>query len=157
MKTTSKDGVVSVVEQTAVVIPDLTVKDLLSAIPYVARPYLRVFFLPLATASTVTSVRPSVHLPTCTLLLHELRVRRVPNIFIQRLGLCASGCHLQNDTLCRKLHLAGKHLASAPGLVHRCMGLALGPLQFRGWTGRDRSVGYRPRMWTPSLFRVQDH
>lgn len=34
MKTTTKDGFVTV-EQTPVVIPDLTVKDLLSAIPYV--------------------------------------------------------------------------------------------------------------------------
>jgi omega-6 fatty acid desaturase (delta-12 desaturase) len=38
MKTsTTKDGVTSVVGQTPVVIPDLTVKDLLSAIPYVQR------------------------------------------------------------------------------------------------------------------------
>ena len=34
MKTTTKDGFVTV-EQTPVIIPDLTVKDLLSAIPYV--------------------------------------------------------------------------------------------------------------------------
>lgn len=33
MKTLSKDGVTTVVDQAQVVIPDLTVKDLLSAIP----------------------------------------------------------------------------------------------------------------------------
>ena len=38
MKTTTKDGFVTV-EQTPVVIPDLTVKDLLSAIPYVFGTY----------------------------------------------------------------------------------------------------------------------
>jgi hypothetical protein len=35
MKTVCKDGVTSVVEQNEVIIPDLTVKDLLSAIPLV--------------------------------------------------------------------------------------------------------------------------
>lgn len=36
MKTATKDGVTSVVAQNEVVIPDLTIKDLLSAIPLVA-------------------------------------------------------------------------------------------------------------------------
>jgi hypothetical protein len=35
MKTVSKDGVTSVVAQNEVIIPDLTVKDLLSAVPFV--------------------------------------------------------------------------------------------------------------------------
>jgi omega-6 fatty acid desaturase (delta-12 desaturase) len=35
MKTVTKDGVTSVVAQNEVVIPDLTIKDLLSAIPSV--------------------------------------------------------------------------------------------------------------------------
>jgi omega-6 fatty acid desaturase (delta-12 desaturase) len=36
MKTVTKDGVTSVVAQNEVIIPDLTIKDLLSAIPSVA-------------------------------------------------------------------------------------------------------------------------
>jgi omega-6 fatty acid desaturase (delta-12 desaturase) len=39
MKTVTKDGVTSVVAQNEVIIPDLTIKDLLSAIP-LALPYL---------------------------------------------------------------------------------------------------------------------
>jgi omega-6 fatty acid desaturase (delta-12 desaturase) len=35
MKTVTKDGVTSVVAQNEVIIPDLTIKDLLSAIPSV--------------------------------------------------------------------------------------------------------------------------
>jgi omega-6 fatty acid desaturase (delta-12 desaturase) len=42
MKTVTKDGVTSVVAQNEVVIPDLTIKDLLSAIPSVALPSLHV-------------------------------------------------------------------------------------------------------------------
>jgi hypothetical protein len=36
MKTVTKDGVTTVVAQNEVIIPDLTIKDLLSAIPLVA-------------------------------------------------------------------------------------------------------------------------
>ena len=36
MKTITKDGVTTVVAQNEVIIPDLTIKDLLSAIPLVA-------------------------------------------------------------------------------------------------------------------------
>jgi omega-6 fatty acid desaturase (delta-12 desaturase) len=39
MKTVTKDGVTSVVAQNEVIIPDLTIKDLLSAIPSVAPPF----------------------------------------------------------------------------------------------------------------------
>jgi omega-6 fatty acid desaturase (delta-12 desaturase) len=42
MKTATKDGVTSVVAQNEVVIPDLTIKDLLSAIPSVALTSLHV-------------------------------------------------------------------------------------------------------------------
>jgi len=42
MKTVTKGGVTSVVAQKEVIIPDLTIKDLLSAIPSVARPSLHV-------------------------------------------------------------------------------------------------------------------
>jgi hypothetical protein len=41
MKTVTKDGVTSVAAQNEVVIPELTIKDLLSAIPSVALPSLR--------------------------------------------------------------------------------------------------------------------
>ena len=40
MKTVTKDGVTSVVAQNEVIIPDLSVKDLLSAIPSVVLPFL---------------------------------------------------------------------------------------------------------------------
>jgi omega-6 fatty acid desaturase (delta-12 desaturase) len=39
MKTVTKDGVTNVVMQNEVIIPDLTIKDLLSAIPSVALPF----------------------------------------------------------------------------------------------------------------------
>jgi len=42
MKTVTKDGVTSVVGQNVVAIPNLTIKDLLSAIPSVALPSLYV-------------------------------------------------------------------------------------------------------------------
>jgi len=38
MKTSTKDGITSVVAQDEVIIPDLTIKDLLSVIPSVMSP-----------------------------------------------------------------------------------------------------------------------
>src|SRR5216684_3111277 len=55
MKTVTKDGVTSVVAQNEVVIPDLTIKDLLSAIPSVALPSLHVA---LCCLQTFASSRP---------------------------------------------------------------------------------------------------
>ena len=42
MKTVTKDGVTTVVAQNEVIIPDLTIKDLLSAVPLVASFFLKV-------------------------------------------------------------------------------------------------------------------
>jgi hypothetical protein len=42
MKTVTKNGVTSVVAQNEVIIPDLTIKDLLSAIPSVVLPSVHV-------------------------------------------------------------------------------------------------------------------
>jgi len=42
MKTVTKGGVTNVVAQNEVIIPELTIKDLLSAIPSVALPFLHV-------------------------------------------------------------------------------------------------------------------
>ena len=77
MKTTTASGRVTV-EQEPVVIPDLTIKDLLSAIPYVPAllrpPPSRNSRIFVSTGSIASSGRPSGHPSTCTPILHLQRV-----------------------------------------------------------------------------------
>ena len=73
MKTVTKGGVTSVVAQNEVIIPDLTIKDLLSAIPSVAFPALHLRFVFIVALPcpdpTVSSVQHSAPRFTCKQVL----------------------------------------------------------------------------------------